>query len=109
MLQEETLVISVRLPKKIVKKIDSLASKRKVDRSAILRTLIEKGLQQEIIEDILNALRKREISVWKAAEELGISYREMLKLMKESNVPFPLGKEDIELELNEIEKYEGSK
>jgi len=104
--QEEKLVISVRLPKKIVKKIDSLAGKRKIDRSAILRILIEKGLQQEIIDDILNALRKREISVWKAAEELGISYREMLKLMKEGNVPFPLDKEDIERELAEIEKIE---
>ncbi|MCD6515788.1 MAG: ribbon-helix-helix protein, CopG family [Candidatus Asgardarchaeia archaeon] len=109
MSQDESIVISVRLPRKMVTKIDALAEKKKVDRSAILRTLLEKGLQQEMIDDILNALRKREMSVWKAAEELGISYREMLRIMKESNVLFPLGEDEIDLELRRISTQKGSK
>jgi len=75
----------------------------------MLRVLLEKGLQQETIDLVLNALRKREISIWKAAEELNISYREMLELMRESNVPFPLGEDEIDLELREIDKQESNK
>lgn len=109
MLRDETIVISVRLPKKIVTKIDDLADKRKVNRSAILRILLEKGLQQEMIENILNSLHKREISVWKAAEEFGISYREMLKIMKENNVPFPLEDNEIDPELERITRQKSDK
>jgi len=75
----------------------------------MLRVLLEKELQQETIDLVLNALRKREISIWKAAEELNISYREMLELMRESNVPFPLGEDEIDLELREIDKQESNK
>ncbi|MGQ4915685.1 MAG: ribbon-helix-helix protein, CopG family [Candidatus Asgardarchaeia archaeon] len=44
--QDETVVISVRLPEERITKIDAIANKRKVDRSAMLRVLLEKELQQ---------------------------------------------------------------
>ena len=109
MTREENVVISVRLARKAFEKIVALAKKRKIDRSAILRTLLEKGLQKEMIDEVINALRKREISVWKAADELEVSYREMLRIMKESNVPFPLGEDDIDRELKQLSTQKSNK
>jgi len=40
--------------------------------------------------------------VWKAAEIAGITYREMLELLKNHNIPFTLSEQELRREIEEI-------
>jgi len=40
--------------------------------------------------------------VWKAAEIAGITYREMLELLKTHNIPFTLSEQELRREIEEI-------
>ncbi|NOZ77165.1 MAG: ribbon-helix-helix protein, CopG family [Euryarchaeota archaeon] len=94
--------VSARLYNSQVKEIDRLARRRGIDRSDAIRRLIDEGLKKEKVEEALEKLRG--VSVWAAAEMAGISYREMLELMKVENVPFPLGAEGLRRELDGLLK-----
>jgi molybdenum-dependent DNA-binding transcriptional regulator ModE len=51
---------------------------------------------------ILNQVRAMKITVWKAAKTAGITYREMLVLLKTHNVPFPLTSTELKQEIEEL-------
>lgn len=101
---EESVIISVRLSQSQLKEIDEIARKKNLGRSAIIRELILEGLRVFKTKEVLEMLRERKISVWKAAKILNITYREMLRLLKEYNVPFPLSSKELLEELEDIER-----
>lgn len=103
----ETTTISARVYKSQLKEIERLARKRGVDKSDALRKLLDEGLKQERIREALRLVRESKITVWKAAEIAGVSYRAVLRAMKSENVPFPLSAESLRAELGEL--VEGSK
>ena len=51
---------------------------------------------------MLEQLRMRKITVWKAAKIVGVTYREMLNFLKIYNVSFPLSGEELRREIEEI-------
>lgn len=103
----ETTTISARIYKSQLKEIERLARERGVDKSDALRKLLDEGLRQERIREALRLVRESKVTVWKAAEIAGVSYRAMLKAMKSENVPFPLSAESLRAELGEL--LEGGK
>lgn len=103
---EETTTVSTRLYKSQLKEIERLARKRGIDRSDAIRKIIDEGLQIERIQEAVELVRKNQITVWRAAEIAGVSYREMLKILRDANVPFPLSIEELKRELGEL--LEGS-
>ncbi len=98
----DMMTISARIPASQVEEIDEIAKRRGVDRSAVIRELIAIGLREMRLREVLEEVRERRISVWMAARKLGVTYREMLDLLKRHNVPFPLSAEDLRKELEEI-------
>ncbi len=106
LLKNKTITISVRLSSSQANEIENLARKKGVDRSTIIRELISIGLKEMKINEILNLIRERKITVWKAAQITNLTYREMLELLKKHNVPYPLSSEEL---LKEIEEIESSK
>lgn len=98
----ETTTISARVYKSQLKEIERLARKRGVDKSDALRKLLDEGLKQEWLAEALQLVRENKITVWKAAETAGVSYRAMLCAMKSENVPFPLSAESLKAELGEL-------
>lgn len=98
----ETTTISARVYKSQLKEIERLARKRGVDKSDALRKLLDEGLKQERLREALQLVREGKVTVWKAAEAAGISYRAMLKALKSENVPFPLTAESLKAELGEL-------
>ncbi len=99
---EEQVTISARIRKSQAKEVERLASKRGVDRSAIIRELLAMALQEHRLREALDLVRTRKVTVWKAAEIAGVTYREMLSFLKTYNVTFPLSEEDLEREVEEI-------
>ena len=99
---EEMITVSVRIPKSQVREIEELAAKKGVDKSSIIRELLSSAIREEKLKEMLEQLRTRKITVWKAAKIVGVTYREMLNFLKIYNVPFPLSGEELKREIEEI-------
>ena len=103
---EEMVTVSVRLPRSMIKEIEELARERGVDRSTVVRELVARGLREAKLKRALELIREGKLSVWRGAEEAGVSYREMLELLKKHNIPYPLSLDEVLRELDEIESSE---
>ncbi len=99
---EKTATISARIYRSQLKDIEKLAREKGMDRSDLIRRLLDSGLREEKISGAIEFVRLRRITVWRAAEICGVSYREMLDLLKMHNVAFPLSAEDLRQELGEL-------
>lgn len=100
---EKAVTVSIRLPLSQLREIEEIARRRKLGRSAIIRELILEGLKAIKLKMALDMLRERKISAWRAAELAGITYREMLELLRVHNIPFPLSNGEILDELKDLE------
>jgi len=96
------MTISTRIDEEIAEEIERIAKKKGVDRSAVIRELLKIGIQEFKLKEALELVRERKVTVWKAAEIAGLTYREMLEKLKEHNVPFPITEEELARELEEI-------
>ena len=63
-----TVTLSTRLAKEEARKIDELAANLGLDRGAVLKQLIRKGLKEIQIETALDSYRRGKITLSKAAE-----------------------------------------
>jgi len=96
------ITISARIDKGLAEEIEKIVREKGIDRSAVIRELLYAGLKEYKLKKALELVRERKVTVWKAAEIAGLSYREMLEKLKEHNVPFPITVEEL---AREIEGY----
>ncbi len=96
---ERVVTVSARITKSQLRELQRLAEARGVDRSSVVRTLLDMGIRETKLQEALGLVRERKATVWKAADIAGIDYRDMLASLKTHNVPFPLSRKDLELEL----------
>ena len=99
---EELVTISARVRRSQAEELERLANERGVDKSEIIRELLATAIREQKLREALNMVRARKATVWKAAEIAGITYREMLELLRIHNIPFPLSKEELKREVEEI-------
>lgn len=102
MVEEELVTVSARVQKSHVKEIERLAAQKGLDKSAVIRQLLATGIQKQKLEEALHQVRTMKITVWRAAEIAGVTYRTMLGLLKTQNIPFPLTPEGLQNEIKEI-------
>jgi predicted HTH domain antitoxin len=101
-MEKELTTVSARIQKSQAEEIERLASKKGTDKSAIIRELLATAIKNKKIEEALNQVQTKKITVWKAAEIADVTYREMLELLKPHNVPYPLSEEELRREIEEI-------
>ncbi len=101
-MRKQLTTISARIPKWQAEELERLAAKKGVDRSAVVRELLASAIQEQRTKDAQELLRSRKISVWKAAEISGLTYREVLDLIRAANVPFPLSSNEMKREMKEV-------
>jgi predicted HTH domain antitoxin len=101
-MKEELTTVSARIQKSQAEEIEHLASKKGTDKSAIIRELLATALKNKRIEDALDQVQTKKITVWKAAEIADITYREMLELLRTHNIPFPLSEQELRREIEEV-------
>jgi len=99
---EELVTVSARVRRSQAEEVERLAAERGVDKSEIIRALLATALREQKIREALDSVRSRKATVWKAAETAGITYREMLELLRTHNIPFPLSREELKREVEEI-------
>ncbi len=87
------------------KEIKNLEKKWRVERSEIIRRLLDKAIKELRILDALEQLATHKISLGKVAEEVGVSIWDMIALAKEKKIDWiGLSPEDIERDLEIIKK-----
>ena len=91
---------SVRLPKEIVEEIERLSKEEGIDKGTLIRKLIAESLREYKIKKALELYREGKVSLWKAAEIAGITYREALEELKKRNIPFKYDLEDLEVDIS---------
>lgn len=92
--------ISVRLGKEILRELVSVEKKWQADRSEAIRRLLVSSLKEWKINDALEELKARKITVGRAAEKAGASLWRMIELAKKENIDWiEYNKDDLERDL----------
>jgi predicted transcriptional regulator len=60
--------VTTRLEDKYVNKIDEIAAKKGIDRSALLRLFLVNSLREQSIQDSLENYKSGTVSLWEAAQ-----------------------------------------
>ena len=87
--------VTARLPRDMLKEVERLAQREMVDRSELIRRLLDFALRQRRIEEALQVYREGKVTLWKAAEMSGMSLREMMELVKEKKIPVSYTLDDL--------------
>ena len=95
-------IVTSRIPKELLEKIMLLAKEAKVDRSTIIRKILERGLREELIEYTIRKIQSGELTLWKAAELINISLWDLIDEIRKRKVILY----DIEDALNDLEAIE---
>ena len=101
-MREKVVTVSARIPRSQLREVERLADARGVDKSSVVRTLLDLGIRETKLREALDLVRERKVSVWRAARMVGIDYRDMLAALRTHNVPFPLSDKELERELREL-------
>ncbi len=94
-----TVTLSTRLAKEEANKIDELAANLGLDRGAVLKQLIRKGLKEIQIERALDGYRRRKITLSRAAEMAELSLRDILLRLPEESVELNYDVEELRRDL----------
>ena len=82
-MSEKSSVITVRLSRKDLRRLEAVRTLEKVDRSTLFKEFMEEGLRQRVI----HLYSKGKLSAGRGAEILGISLREFLEILEHESVP----------------------
>jgi len=96
------VTVSARVRRSQAEEVERLAAERGVDKSEVIRELLSRALKEQKIKEALDSVRAGKATVWRASETAGVTYREMLELLRAHNIPFPLSKEELRREVREI-------
>lgn len=94
--------VTTRIPEEDEADLASLEEEMMVDRAAVLRQLIARGLDEWKTERALDELREGRITLRTAAERAEKPYVEMLELAAEEGIDVGYSTEDLERDLGRI-------
>ncbi|AEA46247.1 UPF0175 family protein [Archaeoglobus veneficus] len=90
---------SVRLPKELLDELEKISREEGIDKGAIIRKLLTESLREYRVKKAMEMYREGKVSLWKAAEIAGITYREALEQLRLRNIPFRYDIEDLEADV----------
>lgn len=96
-----TVTLSTRLAKEEARKIDELAANLGLDRGAVLKQLIRKGLKEIQTERALDGYRRGTITLSKAAEIAELTLRDILLRLPEESVELNYDVRELRRDLEE--------
>jgi len=98
--------ITSRLPDEMVKELEEISKIEKLDKSSIIRRLLNKAFITWKIEHTIKLLKSNEISLGKASEMCNLSIWDFLSKLAEYKIPIHFDieelKQDLDLVQNEL-------
>lgn len=87
--------ITARVSDEVRRELEEITKSEKLDRSTVVRRLLERAIKDYKLDEALRKYQKREVSLGKAAEEAGISLRKILSEARKQDVHFDYTKESL--------------
>ncbi len=98
--------ISTRINDKDVEKLEKIAEKEGLDRSALIRKFILQKLKEYEIKEMTELYQKGIVSLQEAASQANVSLYEIMEYIQKENIhPPDQPKEEILAEIEESKKY----
>lgn len=88
---EKSAVITVRLSRRDLERVEAVRALENVDRSTLLKEFVENGLRLRVI----SLYQKGRLTAGRASEILGISLREFLEMLERGGVPVEWDSESV--------------
>ena len=95
--------VTTRLDDESVKRIDELAARKGVDRSALLRSFFLYALEGHMLRDCLEDYEAGKITLWEAAERCNMSLWEMIQEVKQAHIHVSYDLQEFQKDLMEID------
>jgi predicted HTH domain antitoxin len=105
-MKKEELVAS-RIPQELLEDLKKIEEIEHLDRSTALRRLLYSGIREWKLEYASKQYRENRITMEKAAEEAGVSVREMMEYLRQNKIPMQYDLEDFESDSKGIYQRQG--
>jgi len=100
----ESTSVGVRLPKKVLEYIDREAERESVDRSVIIRRLVERGAAELEKEKAAKSYMEGKVSISGAAEMAGLTIPEMVEYLVSKGFKSEYSTDDFRVGIALLEK-----
>ncbi len=98
--------IRTRIDDEDAEKLDKIAKKEKIDRSALVRKFILQKLKEYEIKQMTELYQKGIVSLQEAASQANVSLYEIMEYVQRENIhPPDQSKEEIIAEIKQSKKY----
>ena len=98
--------ISTRIDNEVVEKLEKIAKRENIDRSALVRKFILQKLKEYEIKEMTSLYQKGIVSLQEAASQVNVSLYEIMEYVQRENIhPPDQSKEEIIAEINQSKKY----
>jgi predicted HTH domain antitoxin len=94
--------VTTRLPQETLDEIEAIAKKEQVDRSELIRRLLDAALRQRRVDEAANAYRDGKVTLWRASEMAGLTLRGMMDVVKDRKILVPYSVEDLDRDLEYV-------
>jgi predicted HTH domain antitoxin len=104
--KEMSKTISTRIDDETAEKLEKIAEKENIDRSALVRKFILQKLKEYEIEQMTKLYQKGVVSLQEAASQANVSLYEIMEYVQKENIrPPDQSKEEIIAEIEDSKKY----
>lgn len=90
------ITVAARVSKEMSDLITEISTEEKVDRSTVVRRLLDMGVRDWRIQTALDRYGQGSITLLKAAEVAGVSIYEMIGILEERRIPYRYDISDLE-------------
>ncbi|MEO0413911.1 MAG: UPF0175 family protein [Verrucomicrobiota bacterium] len=97
-----TATVSTRLEKAEVMELDALSQISGLDRAALIKSIVRRGMDDMRLEMANQQYRSGEITLSRAAELAGMSHWDFIAQMKSQGLQANYGTEELEADLDAI-------
>ena len=91
--------VTTRLPPEVLEEIEGIARRDRIDRSELIRRLLDQALARRRIDETVEAYRKGKVTMWRASEMAGVSLREMMNILGDLKIDLNYTTEDLERDI----------
>ena len=94
--------ISVRIPTESLIEIDKILKYKKLNKSALLREILERGIKDKKLDVALEKFQNKEASASKAAKIAGIPLTSFLDVLQEREINFHYTLDDLKEDIGDL-------
>ncbi len=94
--------ISLRLPLDILERLNDLAKREHKDRSALIREILDMGINERRLDLTVELYRSGEVTGWKAAKLAGVSLRRFYEALQRKGILIQYGERDLQEDLKAL-------